>query len=84
MIDVDEAIRAASARRGVPRHPRLRIDAGRIRVLRARLGLTQEELAHAVGLTVSTLNRWENGHAQPSPLAWRALAALATAHGIPP
>jgi len=48
-----------------------------IRELRKRLGLTQEEFAHAVAVTFSTVNRWENGHAKPSKLARRAIEALA-------
>jgi DNA-binding transcriptional regulator YiaG len=47
-----------------------------IRQLRLRLGLTQEEFAHAIAVTVSTVNRWENGHANPSKLAWRAIQSL--------
>ena len=47
-----------------------------IRELRTRLGLTQEEFAHAIAVTVSTVNRWENGHAAPSKLAWRAIQSL--------
>ena len=31
-----------------------------IRTLRKRLGLTQEEFAHAVAVTFSTVNRWES------------------------
>ena len=52
-----------------------------IRELRARLGLTQEEFAHAIAVTVSTVNRWENGHATPSKLAWRAIQALMKKRG---
>jgi DNA-binding transcriptional regulator YiaG len=52
-----------------------------IRELRARLGLTQEEFAHAIAVTVSTVNRWENGHANPSKLAWRAIQTLARKRG---
>jgi DNA-binding transcriptional regulator YiaG len=48
-----------------------------IRELRVRLGMTQEEFAHAVAVTFSTVNRWENGHAKPSKLARRAIEALA-------
>ena len=36
-----------------------------IKELRKGLGLTQEEFAHAVAVTFSTVNRWENGHAKP-------------------
>ena len=48
-----------------------------IRELRKRLGLTQEEFAHAVAVTFSTVNRSENGHAKPSKLARRAIESLA-------
>ena len=48
-----------------------------IRERRKRLGLTQEEFAHAVAVTFSTVNRWENGHAKPSKLARRAIESLA-------
>jgi DNA-binding transcriptional regulator YiaG len=47
-----------------------------IKVLRKGLGLTQEEFAHAVAVTFSTVNRWENGHAKPSKLARRAIEQL--------
>ena len=52
-----------------------------IRDLRTRLGMTQEEFAHSIAVTVSTVNRWENGHAHPSKLAWRAIQALARKRG---
>ena len=54
-----------------------------IRELRARLGLTQEEFAHAIAVTVSTVNRWENSHAEPSKLAWKAIRDLARSRGVP-
>lgn len=47
-----------------------------IKELRKGLGLTQEEFAHAVAVTFSTVNRWENGHAKPSKLARRAIEQL--------
>ena len=34
-----------------------------IRTLRQQLGMTQEEFAHEIAVTVSTVNRWENAHA---------------------
>ncbi len=40
-----------------------------IRQLRAALGLTQEQFAAKVGVTYSTVNRWENDKGKPSPLA---------------
>jgi DNA-binding transcriptional regulator YiaG len=47
-----------------------------IKELRKGFGLTQEEFAHAVAVTFSTVNRWENGHAKPSKLARRAIEQL--------
>ena len=47
-----------------------------IRSLRQQLGMTQEEFAHEIAVTVSTVNRWENSHAEPSKLAWKAIREL--------
>jgi len=40
-----------------------------VKNLRAVLNLTQEQFAAKLGVTVSTVNRWENGKGKPSPLA---------------
>jgi DNA-binding transcriptional regulator YiaG len=50
-------------------------DGGSIRRLRVALGLTQEEFSHAIGMTVSTINRWEHGGNKPSKLARKMMAA---------
>ena len=47
----------------------------RIKELRARLGLTQVRLAELLNVSFASVNRWENGQARPSPLAWGQLAA---------
>ena len=54
----------------------------RIRELRIRLDMTQEEFAHALGITVSTVNRWENGHSEPSKLARSSIVGLAEKRGL--
>src|SRR2546425_8713026 len=54
-----------------------------IRTLRQQLGMTQEEFAHQIAVTVSTVNRWENAHAEPSKLAWKAIRDLAAQRGLP-
>ncbi len=54
-----------------------------ISALRQRLSMTQEEFAHAIGVTVSTVNRWENGHIEPSRLARKAMQGLAVQAAIP-
>ena len=47
--------------------------ARKIRELRTGLGLTQEQFAAKVGVTFSTVNRWESGKSKPSPLALRRI-----------
>ena len=49
-----------------------------VKAMRRRLEMTQEDLAHELGVTVSTVNRWENGHTRPSRLATAGLERLAT------
>ena len=53
-----------------------------IRTLRQKLSMTQEEFAHEIAVTVSTVNRWENAHAEPSKLAWKAISDLARKRGV--
>lgn len=54
----------------------LQMDPERIRMLRQRLQLTQEDFAHLIGVTFSTVNRWENGKSSPNRIALRLLAGL--------
>jgi len=54
----------------------------RIRELRVKLDMTQEEFAHSLGITVSTVNRWENGHSEPSKLARASIVGLAEKRGV--
>ena len=49
-----------------------------MRELRLTFGLSQEQLARLVGVSVRTVARWEGGHSQPSPLAERQLQGLDT------
>ncbi|MHC4211936.1 MAG: helix-turn-helix domain-containing protein [Planctomycetota bacterium] len=44
--------------------------------LRTTLGLTQEQFAAKIGVTFSTVNRWENGKGMPSPLAMLRIEEL--------
>jgi len=52
-----------------------------VRGLRRELKMTQEEFAHELGITVGTVNRWENGRFRPSKLARATLLELAERHG---
>ncbi|MBD2359387.1 helix-turn-helix transcriptional regulator [Tolypothrix sp. FACHB-123] len=47
-----------------------------IRKVRLSAGLTQEQFANTLGVTYSTLNRWENGHTKPSPLAMEKIERM--------
>jgi DNA-binding transcriptional regulator YiaG len=48
-----------------------------LRDLRHRLGdISQEQLARTVGVSWSTISRWENGKGVPSPLAREKLLPL--------
>lgn len=47
-----------------------------IKEIRERLGLTQEALAHVLGVSFQTINRWERGLFKPSKLALDKLKQL--------
>jgi putative transcriptional regulator len=53
-----------------------------VREIRQVRDLTQEQLAHELGVTFGTVNGWENGKHQPSPLAARELLRLAREAGV--
>ncbi|MGR9000002.1 MAG: helix-turn-helix domain-containing protein [Gammaproteobacteria bacterium] len=40
-----------------------------VKAVRRQLDLSQEELAHALGVSFATVNRWENSKTVPSKLA---------------
>ena len=48
-----------------------------LRIIRARLDLTQQELADRLGVSFATVNRWEGGMTKPQKAAQEAIAALA-------
>ncbi len=53
-----------------------------LQAIRARLDLTQEQLAERLGVSYTTVNRWEGGASQPQKAARTAIAALAAEAGI--
>src|SRR5580692_4528089 len=50
--------------------------AARLRLLRTRLGLSQEQLARRLSVSFATVNRWESGRSRPSARAAAAIAEL--------
>lgn len=43
-----------------------------VKLIRAELKLSQEDLARELGVSFATINRWENGSYNPSRLAKKA------------
>ena len=48
-----------------------------LRAIRAKLDLTQQQLADRLGVSFATINRWEGGATKPQKAAQEAIAALA-------
>lgn len=40
-----------------------------VKEVRKQLGISQQELAHELGVSFATINRWENGKTTPFKLA---------------
>ncbi|MCH3976880.1 MAG: helix-turn-helix domain-containing protein [Bacilli bacterium] len=53
-----------------------------IHFLRQKLLITQTELAKMIGVSYVSINRWENGHFEPTMKAKRALMKLFVENGI--
>ena len=53
-----------------------------IKALRKKMLLTQEELALQLGVAFISINRWENGHCEPTMKIKRKLAPLFEQFGI--
>lgn len=48
----------------------------KIKEIREKLIISQEELAELLGVSFATVNRWENGHCDPSIKARRKLKEI--------
>ena len=53
-----------------------------IKELRQRCLLSQEEFAKELGVSFATVNRWENGKAEPSYRAKREIEAFCNERGL--
>ncbi|OGO35739.1 MAG: hypothetical protein A2147_06670 [Chloroflexi bacterium RBG_16_57_8] len=53
-----------------------------IREIRTRLGCSQETLAQQIGVSLSTVQRWEKQRTQPSRLARQALQRVLNRAGV--
>jgi DNA-binding transcriptional regulator YiaG len=52
------------------------MDSKDVKELRQSLGLSQSNFASKLGMTITTVNRWENGKCKPSNLAAEKLEKL--------
>ena len=49
----------------------------KVKAVRTQLKLTQEELAHELGVSFATVNRWESGSFKPSKMGQRVFDEFA-------
>ncbi|MBD0269600.1 MAG: helix-turn-helix transcriptional regulator [Cyanobacteria bacterium Co-bin8] len=54
-----------------------------VRGLRQHLNLSQEKFAAKLGVSFKTVNRWEKGHTEPSPMALKLIEDLLETLGEP-
>ena len=53
-----------------------------VRHAREKMGMSQEELAHALKVSFATINRWENGKTHPNKMAKSVFFDLCEKQGI--
>ena len=58
--------------------------AATLRAIRAKLNLTQQQLAERLGVSFATVNRWEGGTTMPQKAARETISALARDAGLEP
>ncbi|MDD4592050.1 MAG: helix-turn-helix transcriptional regulator [Parabacteroides sp.] len=54
----------------------------KIRLVREKLNISQEDLARALNVSFATINRWENGKTKPIKMAQAAFDAFCEKHDI--
>lgn len=54
-----------------------------IREIRQKVGMSQEQFADALGTTVLSINRWENGKNLPTKMAQKHLASFCKEYHVP-
>lgn len=55
----------------------------KIRMLREKFLLTQEDFAKELGVAASTVNRWETGKARPNMVAMRTIKQFCETRNYP-
>ena len=53
-----------------------------VKYSREKLGMSQEEMAHALKISFATINRWENGKTHPNKMAKSVFFDFCEMNGI--
>ena len=53
-----------------------------VKYVRSELGMSQEELAHALKISFATISRWENGKTNTNKMAKSVFFAFCEQHGV--
>lgn len=53
-----------------------------VKYSREKLGMSQEEMAHALQISFATISRWENGKTHPNKMAKSVFFTFCEEHGI--
>ena len=53
-----------------------------VKCAREKLGMSQEEMAHALKISFATINRWENGKTHPNKLTLSVFFTFCEQNGI--
>ena len=54
-----------------------------VKLVREKLGMSQEDLARALNISFASINRWENGKNRPNKLALSVFLDFCEQQGIP-
>lgn len=54
----------------------------KIKYVRNKLGMSQEDLARTLNVSFATINRWENGRAKPIKITQAAFDVFCESKGI--
>lgn len=53
-----------------------------VKIVRKKMGMSQEELARALNVSFATINRWENGKSHPNKLTKNVFITFCEQNGI--
>jgi putative transcriptional regulator len=71
---LEEAVEIKQAKKPASRVTRY--DVANVKALRAKLNVSQQELADALGTSIDTIKSWENKRRNPTGLAAKVLATI--------